>query len=179
MACEAFRSQNFQAKTTAVIEQANTIIREYMLQGFMLTLRQLFYQFVARALLENTPQQYKRLGAIVRDAGDCGLIDWDAIEDRTRTVRTQSHWHGPGQINGSAARSYREDLWAGQTYRPEVWIEKDALLGVIEDVCTEHRVPYFAHRGNNSQTLQYRAGKSYWAAPSMRLSGRRCWRPIP
>src|SRR5262249_40743817 len=55
----------------------------------------------------------------------------------------------------------REDLWAGQRYRPEVWIEKEALLGVIEGVCTELRVPYFAHRGNNSQTLQYQAGKRF------------------
>jgi hypothetical protein len=42
-----------------------------------------------------------------------------------------------------------------------VWIEKEALLGVIEGVCTELRVPYFAHRGNNSQTLQYQAGKRF------------------
>ena len=161
MACEAFRSQNFQAKTTAVIEQANTIIREYMLQGFMLTLRQLFYQFVARALLDNTMQQYKRLGVIVRDARDCGLVDWDAIEDRTREVNTHVHWHDPGVRIKSAARAYREDLWAGQPYRPEVWIEKDALLGVIEGVCDEFRVPYFAHRGNNSQTLHYQAGKRF------------------
>src|SRR6516164_7324197 len=131
MACEAFRSQNFQAKTTAVIEQANTIVEEYMSQGFMLTLRQLFYQFVARALLDNTMQQYKRLGVIVRDARDCGLVDWDAIEDRTREVNTHVHWHDPGVRIKSAARAYREDLWAGQPYRPEVWIEKDALLGVI------------------------------------------------
>jgi hypothetical protein len=52
-------------------------------------------------------------------------------------------------------------LWRGQRYRPEVWIEKEALLGVIEGVCTELRVPYFAHRGNNSQTLQYQAGKRF------------------
>jgi hypothetical protein len=62
---------------------------------------------------------------------------------------------------GSAATSYREDLWAGQHYRPEVWIEKDALLGVIEGVCNELRVPYFACRGNNSQSEQYKAGKRY------------------
>jgi hypothetical protein len=78
-----------------------------MSQRFTLTLRQLFYQFVARALLENTMQQYKRLGTIVRDARDCGLIDWDAIEDRTRSVKIHSHWHGPGEIIGSAARAYR------------------------------------------------------------------------
>jgi hypothetical protein len=145
----------------AVIEQANTIIVEYLSQGFMLTLRQLFYQFVARALLENTFRQYKRLGTIIRDGRDCGLIDWDAIEDRTREVNTHSCWDSPSEIVSDTAEWYREDLWAGQIYRPEVWIEKDALLGVIEGVCTEYRVPYFAHRGNNSQTLQYQAGKRF------------------
>ena len=42
--------------------------------------------------------------------------------------------------------------------RVEVWIEKDALLGVIEGICQEYRVPHFACRGNNSQSEQYRAG---------------------
>jgi hypothetical protein len=144
-----------------VIDQANTIIDEYFAQGFTLTLRQLFYQFVSRALLENTLRAYKNLGVTVRNARDGGLIDWDAIEDRTREVHTHSSWDGPAKIIGSAARSYRIDLWEDQLYRPEVWIEKDALLGVIEGVCTEYRVPFFAHRGNNSQTLQHEGGKRF------------------
>ena len=49
MSCELFRSKTFHSSTMAVIEQANAIIAEYLSQGFMLTLRQLFYQFVARA----------------------------------------------------------------------------------------------------------------------------------
>jgi hypothetical protein len=161
MACELFISWKPHAATLTVVEQANAIIDEYLEQGFALTLRQLFYQTVARGLLENTFQQYKRLGTIIRNARDAGLIDWDAIEDRTREVNTHPFWDNPAGIISSAAESYREDLWRGQKYRPEVWIEKDALLGVIEAVCTELRVPYFAHRGNNSQTLQYQAGKRF------------------
>jgi hypothetical protein len=161
MACELFIPWKPHAATLVVVEQANTIIAEYLAQGFALTLRQLFYQFVARALLQNMFKQYKRLGAIVRNARDGGLIDWDALEDRTREVNTHSFWNNPAGIISAAAHSYREDLWAGQRYRPEVWIEKDALLGVIEGICTEWRVPYFAHRGNNSQTLQYQAGKRF------------------
>ena len=161
MACEVFIPFKPHAATRTVIEQANTIIDEYFALGFSLTLRQLFYQFVARAQLENMFQQYKRLGIIVRNARDAGLIDWDAIEDRTREVNTHSFWTNPAGIISAAAESYREDLWAEQRYRPEVWIEKDALIGVIEDICTELRVPYFAHRGNNSQTLQYQAGKRF------------------
>jgi hypothetical protein len=144
-----------------VVEQANTIIAEYAAQDFRLTLRQLFYQMVARALLENTFKEYKRLGVIVRDARNGGLIDWDAIEDRTREVNTHSSWDSPADIICSAASSYREALWEGQRYRPEVWIEKNALIGVIEGICTELRVPYFATIGNNSQTLQYQAGRRF------------------
>jgi hypothetical protein len=161
MARELFIPWKPHAATLTVVEQANIIIDEYFGLGFNLTLRQLFYQFVARAALENIFREYKRLGTIVRNARDAGLIDWDAIEDRTREVRTHSFWTNPAGIISSAAESYREDLWAGQKYRPEVWIEKDALIGVAEGVCTELRVPYFAHRGNNSQTLQYQAGKRF------------------
>ncbi len=54
-------------------------------------------------------------------------------------------------------------MWRGQDFSFEVWIEKDALLGVIEGVCDEYRVPYFACRGNNSESEQYKAGKQFEA----------------
>lgn len=162
MAQEIFIPIKPHGATLAVIEQANTIITEYAAQGFTLTLRQLYYQFVARDLLsENTLTQYKRISRIVADARNGGLIDWNAIEDRTREVHTDSAWDNPADIIKTAARSYRENPWKTQPYRPEVWIEKDALLGVIEDVCTESRVPYYAHRGNDSQTLIHAAGKRF------------------
>jgi hypothetical protein len=147
--------------TLGIIEQANVIIAEFETQGFTLTLRQLYYQFVARDLIANKPAEYKRLGTIIKDARRAGLIDWNAIEDRTRNVRTHAAWDDPADIIESAAESYREDLWASQNYRPEVWLEKDALMGVIEGICAEYRVPYFACRGNNSESEQYKAGKRF------------------
>ena len=162
MAVEYFGSDHKpNASTVATIGQANAIIDEYQAQGFALTTRQLYYQFVARGLIENTPPEYKRLAWIVCVGRDLGMIDWDAIEDRTREVNTHNSWDSPADIVRAAARSYREDLWASQHHRPEVWIEKDALIGVIERVCTEYRVPFFATRGNVSQTLAYQAGKRF------------------
>ena len=49
---------------------------------------------------------------------------------------------------------------AGQRMH-ELWIEKNAFIGVIEGICTALRVPYFANIGNNSQMLQYQAGKRF------------------
>ena len=161
MSTEVFIPYKPHSATLVVIDRANIIIDEYLAQDFKLTLRQLFYQFVARDYIENTTRQYKTLGRIIRNARDGGLINWDAVEDRTREVHNHVFWDDPADRIRRAAGFYREDLWANQRYRPEVWIEKDALLNVIEGICTEYRVPYFAHRGNNSQTLQYQAGKRF------------------
>lgn len=158
MGYEAFIEKKFSPAHAAIIEQANDIIAEYQRQGFSLTLRQLYYQFVARGLIENKQTEYKRIGSIINDGRLAGRIDWAAIEDRTRNVRKPSAWESPSQIIQAVAEQYQEDLWKGQDYRPEVWIEKDALIGVIEPICERYRVPYFACRGYSSQSEQYAAG---------------------
>lgn len=142
-----------------MIEQANEIIAEYQKQGFDLTLRQLYYQFVARDLISNKVEEYKRLGTIVSDGRLAGLIDWHAIEDRTRNLQSNSHWDSPADILHACARQYQVDKWAGQKYRPEVWIEKDALVGVISGVCSRLDVPYFSCRGYTSQSEMWNAGQ--------------------
>ena len=150
--------KRFRASTYQIIDQANAILAEYEAQGFDLTLRQLYYQFVARGLIPNRDSEYDKLGSIVNDARLAGLIDWDQIVDRTRNVRTLAHWSNPSDILEAVALQYRIDLWANQNYRPEVWIEKDALVGIIAGVCEEFDVPYFAARGYNSQSEQWSAG---------------------
>lgn len=57
-----FLPRNFKTKTLTRIEQANAFLTEYAGQGFTLTLRQLFYQFVARQLVENMQANYDALG---------------------------------------------------------------------------------------------------------------------
>jgi hypothetical protein len=85
MTLESFEARHFHAKTAAMIDHANSIIAEYQVRGFTLTLRQLFYQFVARSLIDDRQSEYKRLGDVINNGRRCGLIDWDAIEDRGRT----------------------------------------------------------------------------------------------
>lgn len=153
----AYQDIGFHASTMEVIHTANEIIEEYDSAGYSLTLRQLYYQFVARDLIRNTEQSYKRLGKIVSDARLAGLISWTAIEDRTRNLRGITDWSNPQSIIDAAASSYHIDEWEDQDFRPEVWIEKDALLGVIERPCRELDVDYFACRGYVSQSEMWSA----------------------
>ena len=145
----------------AEIERALAVIAEYEALGFTLTLRQLFYQFVARALIANLLSEYKRLGHIIRDARRAGLIDWDAIEDRTRSLNGWAFYRNPENAILEAAESYAEDLWRGQRYRPEVWIEKEAVVGVVEPACRRWRLPSFPARGNGSDSELYLAGQRF------------------
>lgn len=158
---EKFINKRFSLKCHKTIEQANEIITDYRKQGFSLTLRQLYYQFVSRDLIANNMKEYKKLGYVLNDARLAGLVDWDAIEDRTRNLKTFyfSALGSASDILYSAASGHELDHWGDQPNYCEVWIEKDALVGVIENVCNRWRVPYFACRGYNSQSEQYSAGK--------------------
>lgn len=151
--------RSFSAATQEVIGAANAIIGEYTAQGYDLTLRQLYYQFVSRDLIANKQSEYKRLGSIVNDARLAGLIDWTAITDRTRELRTLAHWDSPTDIVEAIADQYRVDKWATQPVRVEVWIEKDALVGVFERVCHELDVPVLSCRGYTSQSEMWVASQ--------------------
>jgi hypothetical protein len=155
----AYITKKFSQGSLDIIHQANEIIEEYVRLGFDLTLRQIYYQFVARALLPNSDRSYKRLGSIINDARLAGLIDWERIKDRTRFVRTNSHWDSPASIVEACANQFEVDKWDGQEYYLEVWIEKDALVGVIENVCKDNDIAFFSCRGYSSQTALWEAAQ--------------------
>ena len=155
----AYETKRFSAETLETIVQANQILTEYEQQGYDLTLRQLYYQFVSRDLIPNNERSYKRLGSIVNDARLAGRIDWDHIVDRTRNVRSQPHWENPAEIIDATASSFKVSLWEQQGDYVEVWIEKDALVGVITRVCNELDVPYFSCRGYTSQSEMWAAAQ--------------------
>lgn len=151
----------FGADRQAMIDQANAICAEYAAQGFDLTLRQLYYQFVSRGLLANKMSEYKRLGDIINDARLGGAMDWDYIVDRTRNLRDLAHWRSPQEILSAVAAQYRTERWARQPEMVEVWIEKDALIGVIAGVCEGLDVPYFSCRGYVSQSEMWSAAQRH------------------
>lgn len=152
-------SKRFRSDTLDRIRQVNAIIAEYTAQGYKLTLRQAYYQMVARDLIPNTQRSYKQLGDVINDGRLAGLIDWDAIEDRTRNMQSNTHWDSPGQIVRACASQFRYDTWEGQPYYVECFVEKSALEGILEGVCTELDVAYTACRGYMSQSEMWAAAQ--------------------
>jgi hypothetical protein len=152
-----YQPQNFRDEALAAIRRAVEILESYAQRGYDLTLRQLYYQFVARGWIPNKDSEYKRLGEIISAGRMAGLIDWAHIVDRTRNLRSLAHWDSPEGIVAACARQFRLDKWAEQPECVEVWVEKDALIGVLQVACEPLDVAYFSCRGYTSQSEMWSA----------------------
>jgi hypothetical protein len=150
MAVEKFRNVNFRPDSLAKIEKMVEIIEEYQQQGLRMTARQLYYQLVSRDIIANTPKEYKKLTALLTDARYAGMVDWDAIEDRGREPDSPSEWSGLPSLVESALRAYRLPRWADQGCYAELWVEKQALAGVLSPLAREFHVTLMVNKGYSS-----------------------------
>jgi len=154
---------NPKPKSVQLVYTANDIIDEYEAAGYTLTLRQLYYQFVARDFIENTERSYKNLGSIITKARMAGLISWEAIEDRGRKHNKYWFEEDPSEPVRDLPRWIRYDQWDRQDTYVEVWVEKEALGNVIERACNPLLVPHTACKGYLSASEAWRAGQRFEA----------------
>jgi hypothetical protein len=176
----AYIDKAFGAQSLDMIAKSNAVCAEFAAQGINLTLRGLYYRLVARDLFpesrkwsknkagkfvldpegtKNADPNYKWLGDIINDARLAGMFDWDYLEDTTRQLRDLAHWDSPEAIMRAVASQYRTDRWAVQPCHVEVWVEKDALVSVIQGVCQANDVGFFSCRGYTSQTAMHEAAQ--------------------
>lgn len=139
--------------------RAESICDEYRAAGYTLTLRQLYYQFVARGLIANNDKSYNRLGSLIDRGRKAGYLDWSMIEDRTRNLQALPHWDTPGDVIAAAKRSYGNDTWSDQPTRVEVWVEKEALAGIVERAASAWDCAWFSCRGYVSQSEMWNAAQ--------------------
>lgn len=148
----------FQTKKEMMIEVGRLI-----LQGSdePMTLRQLYYRFVANDLVENKQSQYQYLSESMKEARIDGRIPWDALEDRTRATDAGDHTYlDPTKrvdrnlewFENTAERHYYP-RWHGQDVYLEVWVEKEALAGIFGAICEELKVTTYPCRGYSSVTM--------------------------
>lgn len=150
---QKYEDRDFQAKSRSLISMMNEMLTSYEKRGWVLTVRQLYYQCVARGYIENSMRSYKNLSSLINDGRMAGLLDWDVIEDRTRKITKKSNWGSPADIVDAAASSFHRDMWKDQDCRVIVIVEKEALVGVMERAAEEYDLHLFAARGYPSVTV--------------------------
>lgn len=158
---EFYRETKFKEGSLLLVRQCNDVIDDYLGQGLRLTLRQLYYQLVSKNIIPNSERSYKNLGSLVSNARLNGLMDWDAIEDRVRQPVKPPEFDNLDELVDAALNSYRLPRWKGQENYAELWVEKDALAGVLRPIARENHVTLMVNRGYSSQSAMYESAKRY------------------
>lgn len=171
MAKIKFRDARLSKDNRIRLQQINSIIEEYQEQDLVLTLRQLYYQLVSRDIIPNKQTEYSKLSTLLKEGRMSGIVDWDAIEDRLRQPYTPASFKGPKEILQAALNQYQCPRMEGQSTYLEVWVEKDALSGVLKRVTSVYHVPILVNRGYSSASAMYDSYERF--SPAIK-KGRKC-----
>jgi hypothetical protein len=90
-------------------------------------------------------------------------MPYSAIADATRWMRKPATYDSVYDALSETAALYRRNIWSEHPEHVEIWVEKDALAGVIYPVTSEYGVPLMVSRGFSSETFAFEAAQSYAA----------------
>ena len=152
-----FREVRLNKANKERLDVINDIIIEYQEDGYKLTLRQLYYQLVSRDVIPNKQSEYSKLSTLLKEGRMGGIVDWDAIEDRLRQPSSPSSWETPQSAMESLISQYKLPRMEGQQNYIEVWVEKDALSGVLKRVTEKYHIPILVNRGYSSASAMFDA----------------------
>lgn len=139
------------------LDTINEIIEEYAADDYLLTLRQLYYQLVSRDIIPNEVREYAKLSTLLVKGRMAGVVDWGAIEDRIRVPYLPYSVEGVRDAIDDTIRYYRLNRQEGQENYIELWVEKDALSGVLKRVTEHYHINLMVNRGYSSCTAMHDA----------------------
>jgi hypothetical protein len=152
-------------RTKAEIGNLCDAIFEIVQEHQPVTCRQAFYLCVTAGLIDKAESEYKntvcRLLAKMRRAE---RLPYDWVADSTRWQRKPPTYSSMESALEQTANYYRRDLWDRQEHYVEVWIEKDALAGVLYPITAQWHVPLMVSKGFSSLTYLYEAAEAIRAA---------------
>lgn len=145
-------------RTPQQMDRLKYLLYEIVEEFQPMTVRQVFYQMVSRGAVEKTEAEYNTtVGRLLVQMRKSGEMPYRWIADNSRWMRKPHSYNSVDQMLRDASASYRRNLWANQYAYVEVWLEKEALAGVLSDVTYEWDVPLMVTRGYPSLSYIYEA----------------------
>jgi hypothetical protein len=145
------------AAKTRVLWEA--IQAEFRRQEPPMTVRQMFYRMSATSQVEKTEGGYRQVQRALAEMRRDGVVPYEWIADNSRQVHVVQTWDSVGSILEAAADGYRRDPWEMLDEQVQIWLEKDALAGVIKPVTFKYRVPLYVTRGYSSLSYLHDAAE--------------------
>lgn len=143
------------------LQVINGIIQDYQKQGYKLTLRQLYYQLVSKDIIPNNVKEYAKLSGLLVQGRMNGVVDWNAIEDRGRVAYLQYAVDDVAGAIEDSINQFKLNRMRDQDVYIEIWVEKDALSGILKRITNKYHVRFVANKGYSSATAMYKASKRF------------------
>jgi hypothetical protein len=136
-----------QRSTKAEVEARRAALFDIIGEMQPMTVRQVFYQASVLGYVEKAESGYAKVQTdltLMRRAGD---LPYDWIADNTRWQRKPDTFDSVEQALRETAALYRKNLWRDAKTYAEIWLEKDALAGVVYPVTEMYDVALMVARG--------------------------------
>lgn len=134
-------------RTDAELADLDAAIMQAIAVDSPVTVRGVYYRLVAVGAVEKTEAGYRLVGRQLVKLRRARVVPYDSVTDGTRWVIGPTTHGSVEDLLDDAAASYRRMLWAAQDVEVHVFVEKDAISGVIEPVTERWDVPLAVLRG--------------------------------
>jgi hypothetical protein len=124
-----------------------------------MTVRQVFYQATVRGIVAKSEAGYAVVQTNLANMRRNGSLPYSWLADNTRWQRKPVTFRSVEEALKDTARLYRKDLWHDADAYVEVWLEKDALAGVVMAVTELYDVPLMVSRGYASLSFLHSAAE--------------------
>lgn len=124
-----------------------------------MTVRQVFYQATVHNLVEKSEAGYNKVQTDLVQMRKSGDLPYAWLADNTRMQRKPRTFDNVEQALQDTARLYRKALWNDADCYVEIWLEKDALSGVVYPVTNKYDVPLMVARGYASLSFLHSAAE--------------------
>jgi hypothetical protein len=124
-----------------------------------MTVRQVYYQATVRGLVEKTEAGYCKVQTDLVLLRRDGRLPYDWLADNTRWQRKPHTFSSVEHALRDTARLYRKALWDNASCYVEIWLEKDALAGVIFPITADYDVKLMVARGYASLSFLHSAAE--------------------
>ncbi len=143
--------------TKAEVDGRRAALYEIVAEMRPMTVRQVFYQATVRNIVEKSEAGYTKVQTDLVQMRRSGDLPYAWLADNTRWQRKPTTFDNVEQALEDTARFYRKSLWADAGSYVEIWLEKDALSGVVYPVTSMYDVPLMVARGYASLSFLHSA----------------------
>jgi hypothetical protein len=124
-----------------------------------MTVRQVFYQATVGGIVDKAEAGYAIVQTDLVQMRKAAVLPYNLLADSTRWMRKPRTFQNVEQALSDTARFYRKALWADVGAYVEIWLEKDALAGVVTPVTELYDVPLMVARGYASLSFLHGAAE--------------------